>query len=65
MTISQEQIDSYRRDGHVIVENVVAEEELDALRKRTDQIATGEVPIRSKASSTSRRPKVTNVRLRA
>ncbi len=44
MTISQEQIDSYKRDGHLIVENVVAEEELDALRKRTDQIATGEVP---------------------
>lgn len=43
MTISKDQIAAYERDGHVIVEDVVSEPELNVLRERTEQIATGEV----------------------
>lgn len=43
MTITQDQIAAYGRDGQVVVEDVVTRDELELLRKRTEQIATGEV----------------------
>lgn len=43
MKISQEQIETYARDGQVTVEGVVSESELETLRQRTNQIASGEV----------------------
>lgn len=43
MTLSQDQIAQYERDGHLVVEDVVSAEELDALRLRTEQIASGEI----------------------
>lgn len=43
MTISQDQIAAYGRDGQVVVEDVVSGAEVEALRTRTEQIATGEV----------------------
>jgi phytanoyl-CoA hydroxylase len=41
MTLTQQQLEHYHRDGYVVVKNLLTVEEVDILRERADLIATG------------------------
>ena len=43
MKLTEDRIARYQRDGYLVVENLLSDAELDLLRMRTHQIATGEV----------------------
>ena len=45
MRLDKEQIARYEQDGYVIVEDVLSESELETLRTRTEDIATGRVDV--------------------
>lgn len=42
--LSVEQLDQYERDGYLIIQGVLAQEELDKYRKRFVELATGAIP---------------------
>jgi ectoine hydroxylase-related dioxygenase (phytanoyl-CoA dioxygenase family) len=44
MTLSAAQVDEFHANGFLIVENVLAPDELEAMRRRAEEIARGELP---------------------
>lgn len=47
MALSQEQIETFWRDGFIVVPNLLTPEEVQALRVRTEQIILGQAPFPS------------------
>jgi hypothetical protein len=47
MALTADQKEAFARDGFVAVHNVLTEDEVVALRRRTEQIIRGEVPFPS------------------
>ena len=48
MSLTASQIDEFKRNGFLIIENVLTPDELAAMRQRTDEIARGELPSNSR-----------------
>ena len=45
MTLTADQVAAFERDGFVVVPRLLAPEEVEALRRRTEQIILGEVSM--------------------